>query len=193
MLKQNIFIIKLRSLYDIFYEVKNLLNYDIYEIKDKDFDIEKNINYKNSIFITDNLKKTQEIKNIDNNRILILDHLPIPFKKLTEKIDFLFLKTNYQLKSEINIKEYVLNLNNRTIKKAKKNVKLTEKELEIILFLSKNNKPQNITKLQNEIWKYNSDLETHTVETHVYRLRKKIELEFNDIKFINSDKEGYTL
>ena len=84
MLKQNIFIIKLRSLYDIFYEVKNLLNYDIYEIKDKDFDIEKNINYKNSIFITDNLKKTQEIKNIDNNRILILDHLPIPFKKLTE-------------------------------------------------------------------------------------------------------------
>ena len=82
MLKQNIFIIKLRSLYDIFYEVKNLLNYDIYEIKDKDFDIEKNINYKNSIFITDNLKKTQEIKNIDNNRILILDHLPIPFKKL---------------------------------------------------------------------------------------------------------------
>jgi DNA-binding response OmpR family regulator len=193
MLKQNIFIIKLRSLYDIFYEVKNLLNYDIYEIKDKDFDIEKNINYKNSIFITDNLKKTQEIKNIDNNRILILDHLPIPFKKLTEKINILFLKTNYQLKSEINIKEYVLNLNNRTIKKAKKNVKLTEKELEIILFLSKNNKPQNITKLQNEIWKYNSDLETHTVETHVYRLRKKIELEFNDIKFINSDKEGYTL
>ena len=193
MLKQNIFIIKLRSLYDIFYEVKNLLNYDIYEIKDKDFDIEKNINYKNSIFITDNLKKTQEIKNIDNNRILILDHLPIPFKKLTEKINILFLKTNYQLKYEINIKEYVLNLNNRTIKKAKKNVKLTEKELEIILFLSKNNKPQNITKLQNEIWKYNSDLETHTVETHVYRLRKKIELEFNDIKFINSDKEGYTL
>ena len=193
MLKQNIFIIKLRSLYDIFYEVKNLLNYDIYEIKDKDFDIEKNINYKNSIFITDNLKKTQEIKNIDNNRILILDHLPIPFKKLIEKINILFLKTNYQLKSEINIKEYVLNLNNRTIKKAKKNVKLTEKELEIILFLSKNNKPQNITKLQNEIWKYNSDLETHTVETHVYRLRKKIELEFNDIKFINSDKEGYTL
>ena len=193
MLKQNIFIIKLRSLYDIFYEVKNLLNYDIYEIKDKDFDIEKNINYKNSIFITDNLKKTQEIKNIDNNRILILDHLPIPFKKLTEKVNILFLKTNYQLKSEINIKEYVLNLNNRTIKKAKKNVKLTEKELEIILFLSKNNKPQNITKLQNEIWKYNSDLETHTVETHVYRLRKKIELEFNDIKFINSDKEGYTL
>tara|TARA_Y100000389_G_C17223780_1_gene394627 strand:+ start:352 stop:723 length:372 start_codon:yes stop_codon:yes gene_type:complete len=120
MLKQNIFIIKLRSLYDIFYEVKNLLNYDIYEIKDKDFDIEKNINYKNSIFITDNLKKTQEIKNIDNNRILILDHLPIPFKKLTEKINILFLKTNYQLKSEINIKEYVLNLNNRTIKKQKK-------------------------------------------------------------------------
>ena len=75
----------------------------------------------------------------------------------------------------------------------KKNTKLTEKELEIILYLSNKKKPKTILELQNEIWKYSDELETHTVETHIYRLRKKIKKVFNDDNFILSSKEGYYL
>ena len=67
--------------------------------------------------------------------------------------------------------------------KKEKKIKLTEKELQLILYLDLKKDPQNITKLQNEIWGYNKDLETHTVETHIYRLRKKIQKEFNDEQF----------
>ena len=103
----------------------------------------------------------------------------------------LLLKINYQQKSEIKVKDYILDLNSKTINKDNKKIKLTEKELEIILFLDSKNTSQKISKLQNKIWKYNEDLETHTVETHIYRLRKKIDKEFNDNNFISSDKEGY--
>ena len=91
------------------------------------------------------------------------------------------------------IKDYSLNLNDRTILRDKKRTKLTEKELQLILFLDKKNSPQNITTLQNEIWGYKESLETHTVETHIYRLRKKIEKDFDDKNFIKSNKEGYYL
>ena len=77
--------------------------------------------------------------------------------------------------------------------KKKKKIKLTEKELQLILYLDLKKDPQNIIKLQNEIWGYNKDLETHTVETHIYRLRKKIQKEFNDEQFIKSNNNGYFL
>ena len=111
--------------------------------------------------------------------------------KIIEKINLLLLKINYQQKSEIKVKDYILDLNSKTINKDNKKIKLTEKELEIILFLDSKNTSQKISKLQNKIWKYNEDLETHTVETHIYRLRKKIDKEFGDNNFISSDKEGY--
>jgi DNA-binding response OmpR family regulator len=113
--------------------------------------------------------------------------------KLIEKINILTLKESYQSQSEKIIKDYSLNLNDRTILRDKKKTKLTEKELQLILFLNKKNSPQNITTLQNEIWGYKENLETHTVETHIYRLRKKIEKDFSDKNFINSNKEGYFL
>ena len=72
-------------------------------------------------------------------------------------------------------------------------MKLTEREIEIILFLNDKEKPQNINILQKEVWSYVTDLETHTVETHIYRLRKKISDKFNDNNFIVSSKEGYSI
>ena len=89
--------------------------------------------------------------------------------------------------------DYYFDLNDRTIFKKEKKVKLTEKELQLILYLDFKKVPQNIIKLQNEIWGYNKELETHTVETHIYRLRKKIQKEFNDEQFIKSNKKGYSL
>jgi len=72
-------------------------------------------------------------------------------------------------------------------------LKLTEREMEIILFLNDCKTPQKINDLQNKVWSYSSELETHTVETHIYRLRKKINDNFNDEKFILSLKKGYQI
>ena len=75
----------------------------------------------------------------------------------------------------------------------KKKIKLTEKESSIILYLLKYKKPISIEELQSKVWGYQSELETHTVETHIYRLRKKILKIFNDANFIISKKNGYQI
>ena len=72
-------------------------------------------------------------------------------------------------------------------------LKLTEKEINTIIFLSKSNKPVSVDELQKKVWSYQSDIETHTVETHIYRLRKKILNTFDDNKFIISKKNGYQI
>ena len=74
-----------------------------------------------------------------------------------------------------------------------KKLKLTEKEINTINYLSKSNKPVSIDELQEKVWSYQSDIETHTVETHIYRLRKKILNSFNDNEFIISKKNGYQI
>ena len=75
----------------------------------------------------------------------------------------------------------------------KKSLQLTEKEMKIITFLNNSKGPVTINKLQSEVWGHKSKLETHTVETHVYRLRKKVEKKFNDKFFITSLKNGYKI
>ena len=189
--KKNIFIINSKSLYDIFNEVKALFDFNVFEINKNDLEFNNFPVEPNSIFLSYSLEEVNKLKYLDKSRLIVLDNFPIPIIKIIEKINLLFLKINYQLKSEIKVKQYILNLNDKTIKKDEKKIKLTEKELEIILFLSSNQKPQKTLNLQKKIWKYKSDLETHTVETHIYRLRKKIETEFKDAKFITSNKEGY--
>ena len=72
-------------------------------------------------------------------------------------------------------------------------LKLTEKEINTSTYLSKSEKPVGVDELQEKVWSYQSDIETHTVETHIYRLRKKILNTFNDKDFINSKKNGYQI
>ena len=84
-------------------------------------------------------------------------------------------------------------MNKRVIIKNNKELKLTEREIDIILFLTKCNKTQSINILQNKVWGYSSDLETHTVETHIYRLRKKFLDNFVDNNFIISSNNGYKI
>ena len=81
----------------------------------------------------------------------------------------------------------------RTISKKDKELKLTQREIEVILFLRKNKQPINVNTLQKEVWGYSEDLETHTVETHIYRLRKKLKNIFDDDNFIESLKDGYLI
>ena len=97
----------------------------------------------------------------------------------------------YDFQSNINIESYKLDINSRIISSKVGKLKLTEREIQIILFLKDQNKPINIDILQKEVWGHTQELETHTVETHVYRLRKKIKKSFNDQNFIKSDKKGY--
>ena len=112
---------------------------------------------------------------------------------LVEDLNINLIKQKYNFQSNFNIKNYSLNFNSRVISNKEKQLKLTQREMDIILFLNQNNQPQSINVLQNRVWKYELDLETHTVETHVYRLRKKIKETFNDDNFIISEEAGYLI
>ena len=133
------------------------------------------------------------IKDTSKNNILILDVLPLRLEKILDRINTTLIKKTYFSQSNLNIKGYVLDFNSKHISYLNKKLKLTEKEIEIILFLNKEKNSQNISILEKEIWGYASKLETHTVETHIYRLRKKILKTFKDENFIVSKKNGYQI
>ena len=190
--KKNIYLVEFKQLFTILNEINNFLNYNIYEVDYKNYLVNQDIDSNNSLFLFKNndFLKKKKLK-FKNN--LILDDLPIHINKLIEKINISFLKTVYQSNSKIFFKKYFLNLNNKTINLNEKKLKLTEKEMKIILFLLTKKIPQKTPVLQKEIWGYSQDLETHTVETHIYRLRKKINNYFNDSTFLKKNKNGYLL
>ena len=118
--------------------------------------------------------------------------LPIDILSFKEILNILITKYNFFKNSKIVIKDYVIDSNERCIIKQKTKVKLTEKELELILALNNNN---GLSKsfLLKSIWKYSSDLDTHAFETHLHRLRKKINKYFKDENFIIAKKSSYYL
>ena len=193
--KQIVIFVNLTELYNILDEIKNFLSFDIKNYKnDEDFvsELDKDISLSQITIITNSLQGLKtKIKNIDIRKVLVFDSFPLQLNKILDKINVQLIKQRYDFQSKISIKNYNLNLNSRVISKNKKDLKLTEREVDIILFLKKKNKPNTIETLQNEIWHYSSDLETHTVETHIYRLRKKIREYFNDKNLILSNKDGY--
>ncbi len=198
MFNQSISIIEYPPLYNILIEIKSLFKFNINYYKSLDDFIDKiksnNFRYSNTIVIVSNKDhKLFSIKDIDKNNILILDDLPLKIEKFIDIINSRLIKQNYNLQSKLNIKDYILNLNSRIISLDKDELKLTEREIDIILFLSENEKPQSVDNLQKKVWGYSMDLETHTVETHVYRLRKKIKDKFNDENFITSHDKGYSI
>ena len=197
MIKQNIFIVDFQGLYSILKEIKNNLTYKIFNyINENEFLKSLNSNsldLANSLVIVKSINtKLIDNKKLDKRIIYAFENLPIEIDKLLELINVQLIKQKYSYQSKINIKNYIINLNSRTIIKNSKSLKLTEKEINIILFLN-NKKPQKINVLQNKVWGYSSELETHTVETHVYRLRKKIKNMFDDDNFILSHDDGYLI
>ena len=198
MSKQSVNIVEFLNLYNILYEIKDLFIFHINNYKNSNHflqDIESNIiDHNNSIIIVN--KKKHELLSYDkiNNRnILIIDEFPLKIEKLIDKINTHLIKEKYNFQSKLNIRNYVLNLNSRIISNKECELKLTEREIDIILFLKKKGIPQSIISLQNEVWGYSDTLETHTVETHIYRLRKKIKDKFKDDKFITSHNDGYLI
>ena len=117
---------------------------------------------------------------------------PIEFLSFREILNILTTKYNFFKKSKITLNNYEIDSNQRVIKKNKTKVKLTEKELELILVLNKNNGLEKSFLLKN-VWNRNSDLESHAFETHLHRLRKKIKKFFKDSKFIIEKNSLYYL
>jgi len=198
MSKQSVNIVEFLNLYNILYEIKDLFIFHINNYKNSNHflqDIESNIiDHDNSIIIVNNKKHELFSNNKINNRnILIVDEFPLKIERLIDKINTHLIKEKYNFQSKLNIKNYVLNLNSRIISNKECKLKLTEREIDIILFLKKKGIPQSIISLQNEVWGYSDTLETHTVETHIYRLRKKIKDKFKDDKFITSHNDGYLI
>ena len=193
MSKSVVNIIDFPVLYNVLFEVKDFLNFEVVNYENENVfleKIEKENSIKNYTIVT---KTFLNNKNINQKSIIYLDNIPINFISLIDKINTNLLKQRFSFQSNINIKNYTLNLNSRVISKNENELKLTEREIEIILFLNDKKKPQNVNILQKEVWSYSTDLETHTVETHIYRLRKKISDKFKDSDFILSSKEGYSI
>ena len=207
MVKHNIIIFESNPLYQILLEIKNNFLFEIKSLTLRDLDkadltnsiilskiIHKdyllkirNINQKKIIFF---IKKNENFDNINNNLYL---YYPLNIYDLVEKINIEIIKQKYNDQSCIKILNYSLDLNSRIISNDASRLKLTEREVDIILFLNDHKEPQKVNILQNQVWGYSSELETHTVETHIYRLRKKIIDVFKDDNFILSNEDGYLI
>jgi DNA-binding response OmpR family regulator len=205
MIKHNIILVECNPLYQILFEIKNNFLFEMknFILKDlnnadltnsiilskfihKDYLLKnKNIEQKKIIFL---LKKNENFNKINNTQYIFY---PFNIYDLVEKINTELIKQKYNDQSFIKILNYSLDINSRIISNDSGRLKLTEREVDIILFLNDHKKPQKVNILQNQVWKYSSELETHTVETHIYRLRKKIINTFKDDNFTLSDENGY--
>ena len=183
---QNLIIYKFISLYDILEELSSDLNFNISLIEDENYLNQEIKNYNNYLVVS-----KKRYPNINNQ--FVLENKPIQIFKLIEKINIKFLKIKFNSQSHVKVKKYTIDLNSREMLIQNIKLKLTEKEINTITYLSNSNKPVGIEELQKMVWSYQSDIETHTVETHIYRLRKKILNTFNDNEFIISKKNGYQI
>ena len=186
MSKQNLIIYKFNPLYHILDELNLDLNFKIFIAKNENSlnDMIKNLN--NYLIISNK-------EHLNSGKQYTIEKLPINIFKLVEKINIEFLKMQFNNQSEVKIRNYTIDLNSREMVLETNKLKLTEKEINTITYLSKSNKPISVDELQKSVWSYQSNIETHTVETHIYRLRKKILNSFNDNEFIISEKNGYKI
>ena len=196
MVNQKLYIINLSNFYDIISELKEHIDYELLKFENKEIFFSKyktkSISIENCILVVPEGEYSLFVKNINEDQIIKYKP-PINIFKFIENLNVKFIQKKYQDQSNINVKDFFLDINSRELKKDKIILKLTEREADMILFLNNSKKPVNVTTLEKEIWKHSSELETHTVETHIYRLRKKIKAEFGNDDLIISNKDGYTI
>ena len=119
--------------------------------------------------------------------------LPLNIVKFNQDVIDICKKHEFNKNSLIKIKNYILDKNTRVLKKNDITLKVTEKEVVFLEMLYSSKKPLSRDYILKNIWKYSSETDTHTVETHIYRLRQKIKSHFSDADFIKNSKEGYSL
>ena len=185
MIKKTLFVYNSLNLFKILNEIEENFHFEIRYIDKKEF---KKISFEERkhylIITTDNNEKI--------NNCIIIDNLPKKITKLTKIINLSFLKKQFKEQSKHKIRKYTLDLNSRKIYFENKSLNLTERECDLILFIN-SSKRAGLKKIQKIVWGHNDDLETHTVETHIYRLRKKMIKNFEDHNFIEHDQDGYFL
>ena len=188
-------------------ELRPHLNFNLKVISDlyDDISIEncQGVIIHEDVLDNDNLKNI--ITNVEINKIIFHESkkikgfenieklsLPTSVDQINKIIVNNIIKNNFRINSALRINDYVLNKNSRKLIKKDISMELTEKEIELIELL----KSKSYTKkkeILTRIWQYSDQADTHTVETHIYRLRKKIKEKFNDETFIKSEKKGYTI
>ena len=184
---KKLIIFRYKELFNILEEIKENFEFKL-EFYEKDKELEK-LEHDNLIdYLVLTKKKLPTVK-----KQIIIDKFPIKINELIQTLNINFLKSKFTEQSQIDLGRYYLDLNSRILNQNDKELELTEKESSILIFLKQSKDPVKINQLQEKVWGYNSELETHTVETHVYRLRKKISDKFSDNEFIISDKKGYFL
>ena len=184
---KKLIIFRYRELFNILEEIKENFEFKL-EFYEKERELENLENDNLSDYLVITKKKLSNLK-----KQIIIGKFPININDLIQILNINFLKSKFIEQSKIDLGRYNLDLNSRILNQNEKELELTEKESSILIFLKQSKDPVKIDQLQEKVWGYNSELETHTVETHVYRLRKKINDKFYDNEFIISDKKGYFL
>ena len=184
---KKLIILRYKELFNILEEIK-----ENFEFKLEFYENERELKCLENDNLSDFLVLTKK-KLLNVKKQIIIDKLPIKINELIQTLNINFLKSKFTEQSKIDLGRYYLDLNSRILNQNDKELELTEKESSILIFLKQSKDPVKIYELQEKVWGYNSELETHTVETHVYRLRKKINDKFSDTEFIISDKKGYFL
>jgi len=196
-----------KELNNSLYELSNYFDFNL-ELSEEIKEIRAFEGYKGFIIHEDILKDISTKKILDNdsfNKIIVFQNkkikgyekieklqLPVKVDQINKVINDNIVKNKFRANSSLKIKEYILDKNSRKLIKAELSLELTEKEIELIELLNEKLYTKK-KEILSRIWKYSNDADTHTVETHIYRLRKKINKVFNDEKFIRSEKEGYTI
>ena len=150
--------------------------------KQKDF-----IANHNSIKICVGKKKDSQ----DNFDVFL--ELPTTLKEINSVVESTVAKKRFNKNSSIEVKNYLLNKNEKKLSKLNQFITLTEKEVQLLELFLNNKKPISKDNILSLVWNYSSDADTHTVETHIYRLRKKVTDKFKDENFILNNKDGYYL
>ena len=181
--KKKLFIYNNPILYNIFYELEEFIKFNVFHIDEKNLKSNfQDIN--DNLLISDTI-----IKDIINQ--YQIDILPINFFKLLENINIAFLKQNFKDQAKIKIGKFFIDINSRKLIRDNNFINLTEKEVNLILYLFNSKESCSIENLQRNVWSFKNELETHTVETHIYRLRKKISSKFSLDNFIIFKEDGY--
>ncbi|MEL0246735.1 MAG: winged helix-turn-helix domain-containing protein [Alphaproteobacteria bacterium] len=184
---KKLIIFRCQELFNILREIKVNFEFKL-EFCDKERELENLVNNNLSDYLVITKKKLPTLK-----KQVTIDKFPISINDLIQTLNISFLNSKFTEQSKIDLGRYNLNLNSRILNQNEKELELTEKESSILIFLKQSKDPVKIYQLQEKVWGYNSELETHTVETHIYRLRKKINDKFYDNEFLISDKKGYFL
>ncbi len=169
----------------------DISGYDVFICHEKNHkEIEKYINNSNSCLKILACSKSNIEKKTIFDTILAL---PTSIDEINKIVEDEIAKRKFNRNSSIKVKSYILDKNEKKLSKENMFVILTEKEIQLIELFLNSKKPISKSKILSLVWNYSSDADTHTVETHIYRLRKKINEKFLDGKFILNDKEGYFL